>query len=158
MVGNPGLMHSEAEVRPDRTVLAYLRHAPISPSPPLDRQAKRLRAPHTPLGLTSVKNHGDSRIGLEALAQMPPEFSSLTPDHDEPSTQPPLACRSSMMALDPAGSGPRLGTCVTLMDPASVAFLAIMVMVHWTRRARSPPGRGFREPLPEHIPVPGYAA
>jgi hypothetical protein len=44
---------------------------------------------------------------------------------------------------------------MALMGPLSITFLAIVVVVSGRQRRRPPSGRGLREPLPEHIPVPG---
>ena len=151
-------MRPEAEVRPNGTVLVCLRRAPISPSPPLDRHGSLLRARHTPLGLTSVEDHGDSLIAPEALAQLPAEFRAIAADHDEPSAQPRPDYPCALMALPSAGRGPGKGTRTALVDPSSIAFLAIVVVVSWRRRSGPPPGRGFRETLPEHVPIPRDAA
>ena len=121
-------MRLEAEVRPDGTVLGCLRRPPISRLPPLDRHGSLLRARPTPLGLTSVEHHGDSRIAPEALAQLPAEFRAIAADHDEPSAQPPPDCPCALMVLPSAGRGPGGGTRMALMDPSSITFLAIVVV------------------------------
>jgi len=123
-------MHPDAEVRPDGTVLVCLHRAPISPPPPLDRHGKRLRGPRAPLGLTPVWDHGDSRIGPEALAQMLAEFRPIAADHDEPSAKPPPACPFTSMALPSAGPGPVMGTRVALVGPSSIACLAIVFVAN----------------------------
>lgn len=151
-------MRPEAEVRPHGTVLVCLRCAPIAPSPPLDRHGSLLHAPQTPLGLASIKDHGDSLIGLKALAQMPAEFRAITVDHDEPSAQPLPECSCALMALPSAERGPGGGTRMALVDPWSIAVLAIVVVVSWKRRYWFLLGRGFRETLPKHVPVPWDAA
>jgi hypothetical protein len=42
---------------------------------------------------------------------------------------------------------------MTLVDPWLIAFLAVVIVVSWSRRSWPPPGRGWRETLPEDVPV-----
>jgi hypothetical protein len=148
----------EAEVRPDGTVLGGLRRPPISRLPPLDRHGSLLRAPPAPLGLTSVEDHGHLLIGPKALAQLPTEFRAIAADHDEPSAQPLPDCPCALMTLPRAGRGPVGGTRMTLMDPSLITVLAIVVVTSGRRRYGLLLGRGFRETLPQHVPVPWEAA
>jgi hypothetical protein len=151
-------MRLEAEVRPDGTVLGGLRRPPISRLPPLDRYGSLLRAPPAPLGLTSVEDHGDARIGPKALAQLPAEFRAIAADDNEPSAQSLPDCPCALMTLPGAGRGPGGGTRMALMDPSSITVLAIVVVAGGRRRDGLLLGRGFRETLPQHVPVPGDAA
>jgi hypothetical protein len=153
----PVLIRSESEVCPNGTVRVCLRHASISPSPPLDRHRSLLHARHTSLSLTSVEDHGDSWIALEALVQLPAELRAIASDHYEPSTQP-RDCGWTLMARSSAGRGPGGGTRLALVNPSSITFLAIVIVARWRRRYRFLLGRGFRETLPQHVPVPGEAA
>ena len=137
-------MRLEAEVRPDGTVLGTWRRPPISRLPPLDRL---LRAPPAPLGLTSVEDHGDARIGPKALAQLPAEFRAIAADDDEPSAQSLPHCPCALMTLPGAGRGPGGGTRMALMDPSPITVLAIVVVAGGRRRDGLLLGRGFRETL-----------
>ena len=150
-------MRLEAEVRPDGTVLGGLRRPPISRLPPLDRHGSLLRAPPTPLGLTSVEDHSDSLIGPKALAQLPTEFRPIAADHDEPSAQALPDCPCALMTLPSAGRGPGGGTRMALMNPSSITFLAIVVVASGRRHDGLLLDRGFRETLPKHVPVPWEA-
>ena len=146
-------MRPKAEVSPHRSVLSVRwRLAPISPAPALGCDRKLWPARPTPVGLTSVEDHGDSRIASEALAQLLAEFRAIAVDDDEPSAQPPEACSCALMVLPNAGSGPRRGTHMALVDPLAITFLAIVVVVSRRSRDRPPPGRGGRETLPQHRP------
>jgi hypothetical protein len=151
-------MRSKAEVCPHGTVLVCLRRAPISPAPALGRYGSLLPARHTLFGLTSVEDHGDSRIAPEALAQLSTEFRAIAADHDEPSAQPPPDCPCALVALPSTGRGPGGGTRMALVNPSSITFLAIVVVASWRRRYGFLLGRGFRETLPQHVAVPGDAA
>jgi hypothetical protein len=148
-------MRPKAKVGPHRSVLSVRwRLAPISPAPALGCDRKLGPARPTPLGLTSVEDHGDSRIASEALAQLLAELRAISADDDEPSAQPPEPCSCALMALPRAGSGPRRGTHMALVDPLAITFLAIVVVVSRRPCDRPPPGRGDRETLPQHVPVP----
>src|SRR6185436_14884797 len=157
-ISGPVWMCLEAEVRPDRTVLGGLRRPPLSRLPPLDRHGSLLRAPPTPLGLTSVEDHSDPLIGPKALTQLPAEFRAIAADDDEPSAQSLPGCPCALMTLPGAGRGPGGGTRMALMDPSSITVLAIVVVVGGRRRDGLLLGRGFRETLPQDVPVPGDAA
>jgi hypothetical protein len=82
------------------------------------------------------------------------EFRAIAADHHEPSAQPPAACSCALMALPSAGSGPRRGTHMALVDPLAITFLAIVVVMSRRWRDRPRFGRGGRETLPQHVPVP----
>jgi hypothetical protein len=151
-------MRLEAEVRPDGTVLGTWRRPPISRLPPLDRYGSLLRAPPAPLGLTSVEDHGDARIGPKALAQLPAEFRAIAADDDEPSAQSLPHSPCALMTLPGAGRGPGGGTRMALMDPSLITVLAIVVVAGGRRRDGLLLGRGFRETLPQHVPIPRDAA
>jgi hypothetical protein len=151
-------MRPKAEVRPHRTVLVSRRRAPISAAPALGCDRTRWPARPTPLGLTSIKDHGDSRIAPETLAHLLEEFRAIAADHDEPSAQPPPDCAGALMALPSAGRGPRRGTHMAFVDPWPITFLAIVVVVSWSRRYRFLFGQGFCEMLPQDVPVPWEAA
>jgi hypothetical protein len=96
-------------------------------------------------------------IVLEALAQPAAELRPVAPNHDEPPARPRLARASALMAALRAGGGPRRGTRVALVDPPAVAFLAVVIVMDGRRRDGPPAGRGFREALPQDVPVPGHA-
>jgi hypothetical protein len=148
-------MRPKAEVSPHRRILVVrCRLAPICPAPALGCDRKLWPARPTPLGLTSVEDHGDSWIPPEALAQLLAEFRAIAADHDEPSAQPPAACSCALMALPSAGSGPRRGTHTALVDPLGITFLAVVLVVSRRSRDRPPPGPGGRETLPQRVPVP----
>ena len=79
-------MQPKAEIGPPRSVLVVQwRLAPISPLPALGGDEKLWPARSTPLGLTSVEDHGDSRIAPKALAQFLAEFRAIAADHNVPS-------------------------------------------------------------------------
>jgi hypothetical protein len=61
-----------------------LRRAPVSTLPPFERHPHPLRDVHTPVDPTPVDHHGDTRVGLEAGAQMPAELRSIAANDDEP--------------------------------------------------------------------------
>jgi hypothetical protein len=147
-------MRPKAEVSPHRTVLVRWRRAPISPAPALGCDRTVWPARLTPLGLTSVEDHRDSRIASEALTQLLAEFRAIAADHHEPSAQPSAACSCALMALPSAGSGPRRGTQMALVDPLAITFLAVVVVMSRRSRDGPPLGRGGRETLPQHVPVP----
>ena len=78
---------------------------------------------------------------------------------------PPLDRHGSLLRAPPAplgltsaGRGPGGGTRMALMDPSSITFLAIVVVAGGRRRDGLLLGRGFRETLPQHVPVPWEAA
>jgi hypothetical protein len=148
-------MRPKAEVSPHRSGLVVRwRRAPICPAPALRCDRTLWPARPTPLGLTSVEDHGDSRIAPEALAHLLAELRAIAADHNEPSAQPLADCSCALMALPRAGSGPRRGTHMALVDPLAITFLAVVVVVSRRSRDRPPPGRGGRETLPQHVPVP----
>jgi hypothetical protein len=147
-------MRPKAEVSPHRTVLVRWRRAPISPAPALGCDRKVWPARLTSLGLTSVEDHRDSRIASEALTQLLAEFRAIAADHHEPSAPPSAACSCALMALPSAGSGPRRGTQMALVDPLAITFLAVVVVMSRRSRDGPPLGRGGRETLPQHVPVP----
>jgi hypothetical protein len=150
----PLSMRPKAEACPFISVLDRWRCAPICPAPALGRQRSLWLRPPTALGVTSVEHHDDSRIAPEALAQLLTEFRTIAADHDQPSAQPLPDCPCAPMTLPSAGRGPGSGTRMALMHPLSITFLAIVVVVSRPSRDRPPPGRGGRETLPQHVPVP----
>jgi len=145
-------MRPESKGVPDLTVPVRCRRAPIAPMSALGSEGSHPSGRSPALAQTSVDDQGDSRVVAEALVQLAAELGTIAANHDEPTTQRgPRSRGAALMAPIRAGRRPVDGADMSLVDPVSIAFLAIVRVV--TRRRRRGPqlGQGVHQPLPENL-------
>jgi hypothetical protein len=158
-------MRPEPEGLPHLAVPARHRRAPIAPAAALRSEGRPRRGRAPPLESAPVEDHGDARVVAEALGQLLAELRALAADHDEPRTQPGARRPCALMSPVRAGSRPRHGAHPPLVNPLSIALLAIVRVVAGGRRDGQELGQGIRQSppwtpqaLPEHFPAPPEAA
>jgi hypothetical protein len=145
-------MRAKAEARPDLTVPVGGRRPPIARAPTLAAEEPSGAGRPSAIELAAIEDHGDAWVAPEGLGQLLAELRAIAADDDEPATQPAPAGPCAII-VPGAGEGPGDGAHMPLVDPGSIAVLAIVLVASGRPRHADLPGPGVRETFPENLPV-----
>jgi hypothetical protein len=144
-------MRPKPESFPDLTVPVRRRRTPVAHVSALGFDGSPRSGSASALVPPSIDEHGDSLVVAEALVQLLAELGASAADHDEPPTQPPPFGPGALMAAIRAGGRPGDGADVGVVDPVSIAFLAIVRVVPYGRGLGSQCGQVVHQLVPAKL-------